>query len=297
MRLIGLGRQSLWIDEAFSVHYAKPGGPLPVADLLDNLHGPLHALLLHYWIRIAGTSEAMLRLPSVVASLLAVLAFWFFAARVWGRRIAWIGTALLALSPFHIWYAQEARNYAFLILFAILAEWAFRRVTAGDARPRALTGYGLALLGGFLSNLSMALLLVHHGVQLLFFRRSAARALRLRVAAVWILVAVCLSPWAVRFYQHRVKPSALLTTESVPAQEKLRQETTDSILGLPYTLYTFAAGYSFGPSRRELWIHGPMGAVAKRWPEVALVALVFGFLWIVGILRCCCSSSPGATSR
>jgi len=308
LRILGLGSQSLWVDEAFSVHYAKPDASLTWNHLLDNLHGPLHALVLHYWMRIAGTSEAMLRLPSVVASLLSIPAFWFLARRAWGKRVAWIGSALLAVSPFHIWYAQEARNYAFLILFAILAESAFQRLITEGPRRGLLVQYGLALLGGFLSNLSMAFLVVQQGVRLLLFARPGpadrgtpregapeaaahsarprARALLPSIVVVWLLVALCLSPWAVRFYQHQVKPSALLTTEAVPSDEKLRDETTDSILGLPYAIYTFAAGYSFGPARRELWTVGQMAAVRNHWGAIALTTLVFGFLWVAGLVRC-----------
>jgi len=305
LRLIGLGRQSLWIDEAFSLNYAKPHDTLRAIDLLDNLHGPLHTFVLHHWIGIAGASEAMLRLPSVVAALLAIPALWFFARQAWGARIAWISAALLAISPFHVWYAQEARNYAFLILFAILAEWAFHRLIHRGARPALLAGYGLALLGGFLSNLSMAFLLCAQAARLLADRIVAARArprdkalpgaraapgawgrLVPRVVLVWALVAACLSPWAVRFYDNQIRPSALLTTAEVPTEEKLRQETTDSVLGLPYTFYAFATGYSFGPSRREMWIEGPTQAARRHAVEIAIATLVFGFLWLNGFARC-----------
>ncbi|MFH1143637.1 MAG: glycosyltransferase family 39 protein [Candidatus Eisenbacteria bacterium] len=308
VRLLGLGRQSFWVDEALSFHYARPDDALTWEHLLDNLHGPLHAFVLHFWMRIAGTSEAMVRLPSVVASLLAVLAFWFLIRRVWGARLAWIASALLAVSPFHVWYAQEARNYSFLILFAILAQWALHRVLSEGPRPRALALYGLALLGGFLSNLSMAFLLLPHGARLLWLERAGPRRERVpeagplpeaqrqavaqrrhvvgSVVLVWALVAVCLSPWAVRFYRYQVMPSALLTTDEVPTEEKLRSETTDTLLGLPYTAFVFAGGHALGPSRRELWTAGPLDATRGHVGMIALTAVVFGSLWIAGFIRC-----------
>jgi len=285
LRILGLGQQSLWVDEAFSILYAKPDVPLRVEYLLDNLHGPLHAFVLHHWIQIAGMSEAMLRVPSLIASLLTLPFFWLLAREVWNERIAWCGTLLLAVSPFHVWYAQEVRNYAFLMLFAVLAEWAFRRLLARGPQGGRLAAYGLALLAGFFSNLSMLFLVLAQALRLLLLIRPVNRQLWLRILGVWILVALCLTPWAIRFYQRQVAPSQLLTTEAVPAAEKLRQETTDTILGVPYTFYAFATGYSLGPSRRDLWTAGPVAAVRQYWPPIAIAALVFGLLWITGLVR------------
>jgi uncharacterized membrane protein len=311
IRCIGLGAQSIWVDEAFSFNYALPDSPLRVGHLLENLHGPLHALVLHGWMTLFGTSEAAIRFPSALASIASLAAFWFLSRRLWGRAVAWIGLALMALAPFHVGYAQEARNYAFLILFAILAEWAYDRTLKEGPSAANLTRYGLALLLGFLSNLSMAFLVLAHAARLLFLPRAARMAgvaaptpaagpapaaLRWRLAVVWGLVALCLSPWIVTFYERQVRPSELLTTGVAATEEKLRQETTDTPLGIPYTIYTFATGQSFGPSRRELWEKGPLPAVKPYLPMIALAALVFGTLWVRGFRRAWRDDRRGALS-
>jgi len=286
LRCVGLGSQSIWVDEAYSYSFARPDMPLTTTHLLENLHGPLHALLLHVWMRLCGTSEVALRFPSVLASVGSLAAFWCWARRRWGPSAAAVGLLLMALGPFHVWYAQESRNYAFLILFAILAEWAFDRLR--DAGPSAsrLAGYGLACLGGLLSNPSMAFLLPVHALRLAFrAERPAPARLRSRVVLVWALVTVCFSPWIIVFYERQVQPSHLLTTESPPTEEKLRQETTDTPLGIVYTVYAFATGYSFGPSRREMSQVGPAHAVARHLGPILLAALAFGTLWVRGLLR------------
>src|SRR6185369_11747637 len=43
-------------------------------------------------------------------------------------------TAALALSPFHVWYSQEVRPYALLVLLVVLAMGAVARALATD-RP------------------------------------------------------------------------------------------------------------------------------------------------------------------
>jgi 4-amino-4-deoxy-L-arabinose transferase-like glycosyltransferase len=279
VRLIGLGRQSIWVDEAYSFNYARPDGPLTARLLLENLHGPLHAMILHEWIKLFGTSEISIRFPSVLASLGSLAVFFFLARRRWGRSVAWVGLILMTLAPFHVWYAQESRNYAFLILFALLAEWAYERVAREGPRGANLARYGLALLAGFLSNLSMALLVLVHAA------RPAGARLRGRLILVWALVALCLTPWGIAFYQRQVRPSELLTTEAPASEEKLRQGTTDTPLGIPYTIYTFATGFSFGPSRREMWLNGPLRAVRHDLGMILLAAAVFGTLWLRGVRR------------
>jgi mannosyltransferase len=283
LRIGGLGQQSLWVDEAFSYQYAKPDEPLRAADFFDNLHGPLHALVLHYWMKLAGHSEVAVRLPSVLASLGSLVAFWFYARRAWSLRVAWAGALLLAVAPFHIWYAQECRNYAFLILFAVLAEWAFHRLTTEPPRATLCVGYGLALLGGFLSNLSMAFFVFQHGVRFFLLARPMAPQLRTRMVVTWLVVGACLAPWAINFYEHQIRPSHLLTTEAVPDEERLREDTTATPLGIPYTFYTFATGYSFGPAPREFWQMEPLAAARLNAMRIVLAAVVFGALWVIGL--------------
>lgn len=285
VRGIGLGEHALWVDEAFSYNYAKPDEPYRWEHFFGNLHGPLHAVTLHLWMQVAGHSEAALRFPSLVASLLTVLCFFFYARRIWGESTAWLGAALLAIAPFHVWYAQESRNYALLILFAVLAEWAFERLRDRGPRGALLAGYGLALLAGFLSNLSMAFLVVVHAVRLFLLWRAPRPRLRLSIVAVWVLVAIALSPWAHTFYQARIQESHLLRTESVAPDERLREQAPATPLGIPYTFYVFSTGYSFGPGRRELWIAGPQQAFLNHAPRVALAAGIFGLLWLLGLAR------------
>ena len=64
LRVLGISRQSVWFDEAFSVGIAA----LPLPALLDatahDLNPPLYYLVLHAWLPLA-TNDAWLRLPGV----------------------------------------------------------------------------------------------------------------------------------------------------------------------------------------------------------------------------------------
>ena len=63
---------SLWIDEGISAGIAShPAGEIPGL-LRQDGSPPAYYLLLHAWTELAGTSEAVLRAPSLAFALLAI---------------------------------------------------------------------------------------------------------------------------------------------------------------------------------------------------------------------------------
>ncbi len=137
LRLTGLDVHSLWFDEAMTLHHAR--APDMTVTLAADRHPPLSFLLFRVWWPLVGSSEAALRLLPALASTGALVLFAALARRWLEPRAALAAVALWAVSPFHVWYGQEVRSYAFLdatVLLAIL----------GVARPRPwLVFLGVAL--------------------------------------------------------------------------------------------------------------------------------------------------------
>lgn len=124
LRVWHMDSKSLWIDEAFSVWVGRQ----PVESTLDWLvridqHPPLYYLLLHMWMRI-GDDPFSVRLFSALVSTLNVPLLYRLARRLAGWRVGLLAAALLALSPFHVQFAQETRMYALLCLEATVLMWA-----------------------------------------------------------------------------------------------------------------------------------------------------------------------------
>ncbi|HLB12533.1 MAG TPA: glycosyltransferase family 39 protein, partial [Dehalococcoidia bacterium] len=122
-----LDRQSLWGDEAASLAYAlSPDVPSLVQWVLAaDPHPPLYYITLHLWTQVGGTSDFALRWPSLAFGLLTVALAYAFARRLFGAGWTPCLLALLAaLSPFLVYYSQEARMYSmagFLCLLALYA--------------------------------------------------------------------------------------------------------------------------------------------------------------------------------
>jgi hypothetical protein len=114
VRFPGLDRTSLWYDEAVS--WAQSSGSF--ADLVsmvaqDN-YPPLHNIILWLTIPVLGDGETALRLPSAFLGLLAVALMVPIGTMLLDRWAGLLAAALLAVSPYHIWYSTEARMYALL---------------------------------------------------------------------------------------------------------------------------------------------------------------------------------------
>ena len=139
LRAWQIGDKSLWIDEAFSVWIARQ----PLAEGISWLaridqHPPLYYALLHLWLRL-GDGPAAVRLLSALVSALNVPVLYGLGARLAGRKVGLLAAAVLALSPFHVYLAQEARMYALLSLTVSLSLWALARLLS-DTRTMDLPG-------------------------------------------------------------------------------------------------------------------------------------------------------------
>lgn len=282
LRIWGITRQSLWIDEMFSLKYAGLDAPLTWERIRLNLQGPLHALILNGWCGLFGWGELALRLPQAIASAATVPLLYLVARPVFGERRALAGAVALAINPFHIWYAQEVRNYTFAILCAVLAMGAIQKL---DERGRLRDGALLAgsWVAGLLFNLSFAFQITASGLWgLVRFRRRGRTFLILAGAAAATVIA--LLPWEVEFFNRRIRSSHLLTLEPVPQEERLRGEATAPVIGIPYAAYAFSVGFSLGPSLRELRTDRSAESLRRHALPIAATGLVFGTLGLAGIV-------------
>jgi mannosyltransferase len=187
LRLATLGEQSFWYDEAFSaVHVFHPtlGATLRAVAHTEN-SPPLWYLIGWLDVRALGDGAFALRLPSALAGIATVPVAWAIGEQLQGRRAAVIAAALVAVNPLFVWYSQEARVYALLVLVSALAMLCFLRALEEPSRGRmtafALSG-ALALLTHYFTVFMLAAMVL---VLLLEpARRRAALAATTAIAAV-----------------------------------------------------------------------------------------------------------------
>ena len=121
VRWLGLTRQSLWLDEAYSVYLSAHRLPEIIGFTSgSDAHPPFYYIALHTWMVLFGSSMGAVRALSLVASVAALLMTYLVARVIASRRVALFASIMMTASAFQIWYAQEARMYALVTLATLI---------------------------------------------------------------------------------------------------------------------------------------------------------------------------------
>ncbi len=165
LRVSTLARQSLWRDEVDAIYMALR----PLEQTLSMFtamaqNGPLYFLTLRPWLQVAGSSEFALRFPSALAGVASVALLWQVArklARGVPAAVAGLAALLLAINPYALWYSQEGKMYAIVMLLALAATWAWLRGVE-DGGARAWIAYTLCMTLAMYFHLLAVLLIPLH---------------------------------------------------------------------------------------------------------------------------------------
>ncbi|HKF79727.1 MAG TPA: glycosyltransferase family 39 protein [Thermoleophilaceae bacterium] len=129
LRFATLDGQSFWYDEAVTVRllHMDLGGMLHTIPNSEATP-PLYYLLAWLWTKPFGTGEVGLRSLSALVGTAAIPVFYAAATELCSRSVGLVVAALAAFNPLLIWYSQEARSYALLVLLVGLSLWGFTRL-------------------------------------------------------------------------------------------------------------------------------------------------------------------------
>jgi 4-amino-4-deoxy-L-arabinose transferase-like glycosyltransferase len=204
-----------------------------------------------------GDSEVALRLPSALAGVICVPITYGVATRWLGRKVGLLSALLVAVSPIHIWYSQEARPYALLMLLGLVAVRLLQRALDSPESVGATVGFAVCTAATFyVHTVAVAFIGALGLFVLLATPRRHLRSWLLTLAGIGLL---CV-------------PGGMLLARvpTVSANPAYRFDPSH----LAYTLWTFGTGFSLGPTLTELRLEG----LASVRRNVALVAPVLGLL-------------------
>jgi uncharacterized membrane protein len=130
----------------------------------DPQHPPLFYVLMHFWMRCWGSSIIVTRSFAAILSLLVFPAMYWLCRELFeSPAVAWIAIALLAISPIHLVYAQEAREYSLLTALTLLSSAALLRAMRLN-QWQSWGLYGAALILSFYTSVFSALVAFGHGI-------------------------------------------------------------------------------------------------------------------------------------
>ncbi|MFL5826434.1 MAG: glycosyltransferase family 39 protein [Thermoleophilaceae bacterium] len=117
LRLSTAGVQSFGDDELFTAWLVHKDFGGMLGAIPDTESTPyLYYVLAWVWARVFGFSELGLRSLSALLGAGAAWVLYLAVARAGSRRLGVAAAALVAFNPFLVWYSQEIRAYALLLL-------------------------------------------------------------------------------------------------------------------------------------------------------------------------------------
>jgi hypothetical protein len=228
LRWHNIGRESLGVDELYSVHFATARGPweanMPAGVMMDpavnlqsirkappwwrawtsmgyDTHPPLHAIALRLWMHGFGESDVALRALSLLFTLCTIV-FLFDAVRnACGAGPALWTAAIAALAAPQIEFAQEVRSYAMLSAACAAAVAIGVRILVCGASVRRCALFALVSLVAMLTHYWAVGVLAPVAIAtlLLIDRQSRVRLAGCIAAAALVFAIV----WGPFFWQQR----------------------------------------------------------------------------------------------
>ncbi len=241
-RVHDLGEKLVWHDEIATVHmvagysidewkaalytgevvdvsevqrFQKLNRDRSVMDIVQELathdpqHPPVYYVLVAVWGRVVGEGIGQIRMLSVLGSLLGL---WAMYALCWelslSRRVAWMGTAALAVSPFFVLYAQEAREYSLWATVILASNAALLRAirkteAAPDKIPRASwAGYGLLTVASLYTSFASAAVILGQVLFIILRERGRPNRVSLSAAGTLAISALGFLPWALNLLRN-----------------------------------------------------------------------------------------------
>lgn len=171
---------------------------------------PLYYVGARLWVQVFGSSTAAVRAFPALLSLLALPAMYWLCLELFQSRLTGaIAVMLLALSPFHVLYAQESRAYSLWTVMILVSSAALLRSLRLQTHTAWLL-YAISLAISFYSHLVTLLVAVAHAVYVLLRER-----LRLTRSLVSYLLAavgagLTLVPWVMLAIANRSQVSKTL---------------------------------------------------------------------------------------
>src|SRR5262245_9045519 len=194
-RIVNTGHWTIWTDEGWSTWAASDHHFDVILDkvVTKDRHPPLFTLALSAWWTVAGDSRIALRFLAIAGGLITVAALYRLCADVFNQRAALYAALLLAVLPSAVYYAEEIRQYSWLVMSVSLMSLFFLRYLR-TPRLSYLIGYTFSIaLMLYSLYLGIFFLLIQVGVGILAWHAPWRH--KAELIGAWIISLVLYSPW------------------------------------------------------------------------------------------------------
>ena len=210
--------QTLYTGREISVEelqkYQRPNSDKSWTDTLNVIateaphHPPLYFLMARFWEQAFGFSMAVKRtFPALISLLTFPCLYWLCLELFSSSLTAWIAIALVAVSPIHLLYAQEVREYSLWTVTVLLSSASLLYAMRVKTKSSWII-YALTLVLAFYSYLFSGLVAVGQGIYVLFIERLRwSKTLKSYLLAATVSLLFFL-PWLIIFFANESEVSS-----------------------------------------------------------------------------------------
>jgi uncharacterized membrane protein len=174
----------------------------PLSNTIKSLnkhpeHPPFYYILLRFWQDIFGSSIIINRSLSIIFSLLIFLLIYWVSWELFNDKlIALITVGLIAISPFQILYAQEAREYSLWMLTITLSSLFFMK-SINTNKVINWISYSLILSATFYTSILSAFLPIVNIAYIYLIRKSLVTKIKINFALYTLISVILFIPWII----------------------------------------------------------------------------------------------------
>lgn len=125
LRLYELNREGLWLDEGGSVMKTEAGLKEFIKGVQPYISPPLYYLCLGGWVKVFGDTEVSVRFPSLIFGTISIFFLYLIGKTIYDELTGLIASFIFSLSPFAIYFSQEARMYSLLLFLSLVSMYYF----------------------------------------------------------------------------------------------------------------------------------------------------------------------------
>ncbi len=191
---------ALWHDEAFSALYIKYSWSEMMYRIGLDVHPPLYYWILRLYTYVFGDGLLSLRALSIFFGLLTIYAGYLFVKKAFGNeKLALVAALFLAINPFQIQYALEARMYTLGTFLVLISSWLLLKALE-DNKYKYWIWYGIATAAALYTHYYLVFSIAAQGLYLLYlFIRE--KQINFRAIGSYVLAALLFVPWIPTFLE------------------------------------------------------------------------------------------------
>lgn len=203
---------SLWHDEAFSALYiSKYGWGEMMHRIILDVHPPLYYWVLRIWSYVFGHGILSLRSLSILLGIMTVWMGYLLVKKAFkNENWALVAAMLLAINPFQIQYALEARMYTLGTFLVLLSSYLLIKALE-DKKALSWIFYGIAVAACAYTHYFLLFSLLAQGLYWLYycFKNYKLSFLKQRDflwgVSAYVLSAVLYIPWIPSFIEQNTR--------------------------------------------------------------------------------------------